>query len=81
MLAPRVIGNSSVNSVGLGCMNVSHAYGPAQPEEDAIRLFQHALDTGYDFFDTATIYGLGTNEALLGKAIAHRRSEFFLASK
>jgi aryl-alcohol dehydrogenase-like predicted oxidoreductase len=62
-------------------MNVSHAYGPAQPEQDAIRLFQHALDTGYDFFDTASIYGLGGNETLLGKAIGHRRDEFFLASK
>lgn len=81
MLAPRAIGDSRINAVGLGCMNVSHAYGPAQPEADAIRLFQHALDTGYDFFDTATIYGLGTNEALLGKAIGHRRSEFYLASK
>ncbi|NIP14177.1 MAG: aldo/keto reductase [Pseudomonadales bacterium] len=81
MLPPRAIGDSRVNAVGLGCMNVSHAYGPAQPEDDAVRLFRHALDVGYDFFDTATIYGLGTNEALLGKAIAHRRSEFFLASK
>lgn len=81
MLAPRAIGNSTVNAVGLGCMNVSHAYGPAQSEEDAIRLFQHALDTGYDFFDTATIYGLGTNEELVGKAVSHRRSELFLASK
>jgi len=81
MLEPRALGDSRINAIGLGCMNVSHAYGPAQPEERAIHLFQHALDTGYDFFDTATIYGLGGNETLLGKAISHRRSEFFLASK
>ncbi|MFU8814971.1 MAG: aldo/keto reductase [Pseudomonadales bacterium] len=81
MLEQRRLGDSRINAVGLGCMNVSHAYGPAQPEDQAIRLFQHALDVGYDFFDTATIYGLGGNEALLGRAIGHRRAEFFLASK
>ncbi len=81
MLASRTIGDTQIKAIGLGCMNVSHAYGPAQPEDQAIRLFQHALDVGYDFFDTASVYGLGGNEKLLGKAISHRRSEFFLASK
>jgi aryl-alcohol dehydrogenase-like predicted oxidoreductase len=81
MLQPRSLGHTQVNAIGLGCMNVSHAYGPAQPESDAIHLFQHALDNGYNFFDTASVYGLGGNEALLGKAVAHRRSEYFLASK
>lgn len=81
MGAPRALGHTSVQAVGLGCMNVSHAYGPALPEDEAVRLLQHALDIGYDFFDTATIYGLGRNEALLARALGHRRSEFFLASK
>jgi len=81
MLPPRSLGHRCVNAVGFGCMNVSHAYGPAQPEADAINLFQQALDNGYDFFDTASVYGLGQNETLLGKAIAHRRNDYFLASK
>ena len=81
MLAPRSIAGSQVNAVGLGCMNVSHAYGPPIPEDEAIALFQHALDNGYNFFDTASVYGLGGNETLLGKAISHRRSEYYLASK
>jgi len=81
MLPPRRLGDARIQAIGLGCMNVSHAYGPALPEAEALRVFQHALDTGYDFFDTASIYGLGGNETLLGKALGHRRSEFFLASK
>ena len=81
MPTPRTIGDAQLNAIGLGCMNVSHAYGPALPEDDSIRLLQHALDTGYDFFDTASVYGLGGNEKLLGKGISHRRSEYFLASK
>lgn len=69
------------HSIGFGCMNVSHAYGPRPAESDAIRLLNEVLDTGYDHLDTAALYGAGKNEALLGKAIMHRRDEFYLASK
>ena len=67
--------------IGLGCMNVSHAYGPRPGEDDAVRLINEALDAGYDHLDTAALYGGGRNEALLGKAVMHRRSDFCLASK
>ena len=77
----RRIGNSEVNAIGLGCMNLSHGYGPATDREDAERFLNHALDNGYNFFDTATLYGNGNNERLLGSAIMHRRDEFFVASK
>ena len=80
-MKPRSLGNSTVNPIGLGCMNVSNAYGPAVPEQDGIALVRQALDSGYNFFDTASIYGMGTNETLVGKAIGDRRSEYFLASK
>ncbi|MFK7915275.1 MAG: aldo/keto reductase [Pseudomonadales bacterium] len=80
-MQPRSLGDSLVNAVGLGCMNVSHAYGPALPENEGIAIVKEALDSGYNFFDTASVYGLGTNETLVGKAIAQRRSEYFLASK
>ena len=77
----RKIGTLDVSAIGLGCMNVCHAYGPPIEETQAIRLFQEALDAGVTHFDTAALYGFGTSEALLGKALAHRRSEFTLASK
>ena len=78
----RRIGDSEVNAIGLGCMNLSHAYyGPAMDRADAVRFLNRALDIGYDFLDTATLYGDGNNERLLGSAIMHRRDEFFLASK
>ena len=77
----RRIGNSEVNAIGLGCMNLSHGYGPATDRKHAERFLNRALDIGYDFFDTATLYGNGNNERLLGSAIMHRRDEFFLASK
>ncbi|MDJ0920920.1 MAG: aldo/keto reductase [Henriciella sp.] len=77
----RYIGGQKVYPVGLGCMNLSHAYGPATDEADAIALLNRALDLGCNFFDTATIYGLGTNEQLVAKAVGHRRDEVYLASK
>ena len=77
----RKIGTLEVHPVGLGCMNLSHAYGPAQQHDDAIAFLREAIDMGYDFFDTATIYGMGGNEKLIGEALKSRRGDFVLASK
>ena len=77
----RKVGSLEVHPVGLGCMNLSHAYGPAQDHKDAVNFLRRAIDIGYDFLDTATIYGLGNNEKLIGEALKDRRSEFVLASK
>ncbi len=67
--------------IGLGCMNLSHAYGTPLSEEDAIRALQQAFDMGYRHFDTATLYGGGRNEIVVGKALKERRQSLFLASK
>lgn len=67
--------------MGLGCMSLSHAYGRALKRNDAIDFLRRAIDIGYDFFDTATIYGMGHNETLIGEALKDRRNEFVLASK
>lgn len=77
----RRIGPFAVSAIGLGCMNLSHAYDVAPGEADAVRLLNHALDAGCTFLDTAALYGEGGNERLLGKAVMHRRQEFTLASK
>jgi aryl-alcohol dehydrogenase-like predicted oxidoreductase len=62
-------------------MSLSHAYGvPPTPDQGA-RLLNAALDLGYDHLDTAALYGFGKNEALIGESIAHRRDDYFLASK
>ena len=77
----RKLGSLDVSAIGLGCMSLSHAYGtPPQPAAAAEVLLK-ALDSGYTFFDTAALYGLGANETLLGNTLKQRRSEFVLASK
>jgi aryl-alcohol dehydrogenase-like predicted oxidoreductase len=77
----RQIAGTELHPVGLGCMNLSWAYGtPPGPEEGA-RLLHRALDLGCNHLDTARIYGAGQNEALIGETLSGRRGEFFLASK
>lgn len=77
----RNIGQYQVPAIGLGCMNLNHAYGQPPAEADAIRLLQTAFDLGVRHFDTAALYGFGANETLLGKALKPYRREIYLASK
>ncbi len=78
----RTLGPSgpSVSAIGLGCMGMSAFYG-ATDEGEAIATIQRALDLGCDFLDTSDMYGPHTNEELVGRAIAGRRAEVFLATK
>jgi aryl-alcohol dehydrogenase-like predicted oxidoreductase len=80
-MATRRIGPFTVSAIGLGCMNLSHAYGQPPGFEAARSLLLHALDRGVTFFDTAALYGFGANEALVGEVLSPHRRHFTLASK
>jgi aryl-alcohol dehydrogenase-like predicted oxidoreductase len=77
----RPLGPFTVSAIGLGCMNMCHAYGTPISEADAERLLLAALDAGVTHFDTAALYGFGASEALIGKFLSRHRSQFTLASK
>lgn len=77
----RRVGPFEVSAIGLGCMSLSHAYGPPPPPEDAERVLRGALEAGYTFFDTAAVYGLGHNERLVGEVLKPHRDRIVLASK
>jgi aryl-alcohol dehydrogenase-like predicted oxidoreductase len=70
----------TVSPQGLGCMSFSHSYGQAD-EDESIRTIHRAIDLGVTFFDTASGYGSGHNETLLGRAIAGKRDGLVIASK
>jgi aryl-alcohol dehydrogenase-like predicted oxidoreductase len=76
-----VIAGVDVGPIGFGCMNISHAYAVPPSEEAAEALLHEALDLGVVHFDTAALYGFGSNERLVGRALAAHRDEIFLASK
>jgi aryl-alcohol dehydrogenase-like predicted oxidoreductase len=79
----RHLGNSGleVSAVGLGCMGLSFAYGPALERKAAVTLIRDAFDKGVNFFDSAEAYGPYTNEELLGEALAPIRDQVVIATK
>ena len=79
----RTLGNSglTVSPLGLGCMGMSWAYGPAPDKTEMIALLRGAVELGVSFFDTAEVYGPFANEVLLGEAFAPIRDQVVIATK
>jgi aryl-alcohol dehydrogenase-like predicted oxidoreductase len=79
----RQLGKSGleVSIIGLGCMGMSHAMGPAPDRNEMIKLIRAAVDRGVTFFDTAQIYGPFTNEDLVGEALQPVRDKVVVATK
>lgn len=80
--------NMEVSSLGFGCMGLSHAYGEAMEEKEAILILQQAYETGYTLFDTAQCYvgytkkgHISYNEELVGKAFHDKRDKVTIISK
>jgi aryl-alcohol dehydrogenase-like predicted oxidoreductase len=78
----RRLGRSGpqLSPLGLGCMGMSEFYG-AGDDAESIATIHRSLELGFNFLDTADVYGYGDNEILVGKAIRDRRDKAFLATK
>ncbi|HEY9683595.1 MAG TPA: aldo/keto reductase [Drouetiella sp.] len=79
----RRLGNSDleVSALGLGCMGMSHGFGPPKDKQEMISLIRAAVDRGVSFFDTAEVYGPFTNELLVGEALQPLRNKVVIATK
>ena len=79
----RILGKSGleVSALGLGCMGLSHGYGPATDKQAAVSLIRKAVESGVTFFDTAEVYGPYTNEEVIGEALQPFRDEMVIATK
>jgi aryl-alcohol dehydrogenase-like predicted oxidoreductase len=77
----RPLGPFQVSAIGLGCMNLSYAYGVPPDEAYGARVLMTALEAGVTHFDTAALYGFGVNETLVGKTLKAHRHQITLASK
>lgn len=74
-----------VSAIGPGCMGMSHAYGAPAGHREMAELLAKAVELGYDFFDTAEVYGTPDNphdnEELLGSALKACRNKVVIATK
>ncbi len=79
----RTLGKSNleVTALGLGCMGMSFAYGPAPDKQEMIQLIRSAVERGITFFDTAEAYGPFTNEELVGEALSPFHGHVVIATK
>jgi aryl-alcohol dehydrogenase-like predicted oxidoreductase len=77
----RKLGPFTVSAIGLGCMNLSHAYGVPPTPEQGECVLRAAVDQGVTLFDTAALYGFGRNEELVGRVLRPHRQQITLCSK
>src|SRR5271155_2423712 len=70
-----------VSALGLGCMGMSSAYGPAADKGEMVTFIRTAVDRGVTFFDTAEAYGPFVNEDLVGEALAPFKGRVVVATK
>ena len=71
----------TVSALGLGCMGLSFAQGPALEKDKAVALIRAAVEHGVTFFDTAEVYGPFVNEEVVGEALAPFKGEVAVATK
>lgn len=69
------------SSIGMGALPFTAFYGDQTTESTAIQIIHEAIDVGVNLIDTADIYGNGSNEELVGKAIAEKRDAIVVATK
>ena len=77
----RKLGNLDVSGLGLGCMSMTSAYGPAADQREMIAFLRGAVELGVTLFDTAEAYGPFANEELVGEALAPVRNQVVISTK
>ncbi len=80
-LPTRTLGRTGlrVTTLGYGAMSLDSRFGRAISQAEADTVLNALLDAGVNFIDTSPDYG--PSEEMVGRAVAHRRQDYVLASK
>ena len=78
----RALGRNGpqVSEIGLGCWNLTGAYGPTD-ETEARETLSACIDEGITFLDTANVYGMGQSEEIIGRFIKDSPGRFSIHTK
>lgn len=79
----RLLGRSGlrVSPLALGTMTFGSDWGWGSDRDEARRVFDHYLDRGGNFIDTANQYTNGSSESFVGEFAADRRDRLVIATK
>ena len=71
-----------ISVIGFGAWEAGGAdWGPNPPDDEVVGAMRAAFDAGITWIDTAEVYGDGTSEEFVGRAIEGRRDEVVVATK
>jgi aryl-alcohol dehydrogenase-like predicted oxidoreductase len=75
----RKLGSSGLNVsvIGLG----SNTFGVTADEAGSIEVIETAIENGVNYIDTADVYGVGSSETIVGKAIKGKRHDLVIGTK
>ena len=71
----------ALSILGFGLMRLPMTQDRQIDEERATRQIRSAVDAGVNYIDTAASYGRGISQRYIGRVMATRRDEVFLATK
>src|SRR5687767_5360528 len=71
-----------ISVIGFGAWEAGGTnWGPNDSDEQVIEAIRAGLDAGITWIDTAEVYGEGTSETLVGRAVVGRRDDVIVATK
>lgn len=81
----RILGSGKaamqVSALAFGCMGLNYHRSKKLSKKEAQNILAQALDYGITLFDTAQVYGNGSNEILVGELLKPYKDKIFITTK
>ncbi len=73
--------NVQISEIGFGAWGIGGTMWKGARDDESLRTLHRAADLGVNFIDTASVYGDGHSEELVGRFLRERNGEVFVATK